>query len=263
MLITKGMEDTKFYNEYMSDELRSKEDILKSIDKKICKYNESAKKDHKTSSAFYILLNSLLNTFKEKIDEAVLFDTLPEWWLYRYYLEYDKFTLSLEHVKSIEYHDDSNRFRSAIHDASYPFVELHFKTLSAGEYARLYDVGDGTVRQWIRRGKLRTATKIGNEWRIPVLTAPPERGYDGAQYLWDKELDGLPEEYAFLNDYIQATFFPDNKDKSKYHVILLSKKSLNGIDTSNNLELVLDSQEREKLELIMIARPEIRYALSY
>jgi hypothetical protein len=32
---------------------------------------------------------------------------------------------------------------------------------------------------------------------------------------------------------------------------------------TKNKELILDAKEREKLELIMIARPEIRYSLSY
>ena len=263
MLITSGMEDTTFYNEYMSDEIRSKDEVLKRIDKKIAKYRKKAGEDHKTPSAFYSMLDTLLETFKDRIINAVLFDTLPEWWVYSYSLEYDRFVLSMEHVKSIEFDDETGRFRYSLIDANYPLIGFGFKTLSAGEYAELYGVGDGTVRQWIRRGKLRTATKVGNEWRIPILTVPPRRGYDEAQYKWDEELEGLPEEYSYLNKYRLATFFPDRQGKNTYQVIFVSKKTVNCDDTSNNLKLTLDSKEREKLELIMIARPEIRYCLSY
>lgn len=263
MIITKGMEDTTFYSEFMSDELRSKKEVLKRIDKKIARYKKEANEDRNTPAAFYSLLDSLLKTFKSRINEAVLFDTLPEWWVYRYSLEYDRFVLSMEHIKSIEFDDESGQFRCSYTDAEYPLIGFEFKTLSAGEYAELYGVGDGTVRQWIRRGKLRTATKVGNEWRIPVLTAPPRRGYDGAQYKWDKDIEDLPEEYSYLNDYTLATFFPDLQDKNLYHVLFVSKKTVSGDDTSNNLELTMDSKEREKLELIMIARPEVRYCLSY
>ena len=263
MIIAKGMEDSASYIEFMSHRLRTKEDVLKSLDKKVEKYVEAAKDDHKTPSAFYIMLDAMLHKFKERISNAVLFDELPEWWIYDYNLDYDRFSLYMEHVKEIKVDEETVHYRSFVSDARYPLVGFAFKTLSASEYAELYGVGDGTVRQWIRRGKLRTATKIGNEWRIPILTVPPGRGYEGAQYIWYEEMEGLPEEYSYLNDYKLATFFPDREEKDKFHVLLVSKETVNCDDTSKNKELILDAKEREKLELIMIARPEIRYSLSY
>lgn len=263
MIITKGMEDSPTYKEFMSKRLRTKDAVLRSIDKRIAKYEDAAKEDHKTPAAFYTMLDAMLHTFKDKIANAILFDELHDWWVYDYDLEYDRFVLSIDHVKQIEVNEEDVHPHNWIKDASYPLVGFSFKTLSAGEYADLYGVGDGTVRQWIRRGKLRTATKIGNEWRIPVLTVPPGRGYDGAQYIWHEEMEDLPEEYSYLNDYKLATFYPDQEDKDKFHVILVSKKTVSCDETSNNKELILNVKEREKLELIMIARPEIRYCLSY
>lgn len=263
MIIEKGMENSTFYIEFMKHKLRTKEDVIKSLDKKIVKYANAAKEDHKTPSAFYTMLDAILHTFKERISEAVLFDELPDWWIYDYDLEYDRFSFYMEHIRQISINEETTHYRSSVSDARYPLVGVSFKTLSASEYAELYGVGDGTVRQWIRRGKIRTATKIGNEWRIPVLTVPPGRGYEGAQYIWSEEMDGLPEEYSYLNDYKLATFFPDREEKDKFHVILVSKETLTCDDTSKNKELTLDAKEREKLELIMIARPEIRYSLSY
>ena len=263
MIISKGMENSSGYTEFMAKRLRTKEAVLKSIDKRVARYAEEAKVDHKTPAAFYTMIDTMLQTFKERIQQAVLFDELPDWWIYDYDLDYDKFILSMEHVDCIEIDEEAAHQKGWRIDAHYPLVGFSFKTLSVSEYAELYGVGDGTVRQWIRRGKLRTATKIGNEWRIPVLTVPPGRGYDGAQYKWDVEMEGLPEEYAYLNEYKLATFFPDREDKDKFHVIFVSKETVNCDDTSKNMELTLDAKEREKLELIMIARPEIRYCLSY
>ena len=122
----------------------------------------------------------------------------------------------------------------------------------------------GTVRQWIRRGKIRTAYKEGKEWKIPELSPPPSRGYEGAQYKWIYGLDNLPEEYSFLADYVIATFYQDMKDKSKYHVLLVSKETFTSKNPGNvaptkNQELLLDAKEREKLELFMIAHPQIKY----
>ena len=263
MVITKGMENSASYLDFMEHSLRTKEDVLNSLDKKILKYTDAAKEDRKTPAAFYTMLDVMLHTFKDRINEAVLFDELPDWWIYDYDLEYDKFYFYMEHIKQINIDEESAHYKSSVHDARYPLIGFTFKTLSAGEYAELYGVGDGTVRQWIRRGKLRTATKIGNEWRSPILTVPPARGYEGAQYIWQEEMDDLPEEYSYLNKYKLATFFPDREEKNKFHVILVAKETVNCDDTSKNRELILDAKERERLELIMIARPEIRYSLSY
>lgn len=263
MVISKGMENTPIYTEFMSNKKRTKEAVIESIDRRIANYAEDAKNDHKTPSAFYTMMDTMLQTFKSRIERAVLFEELPDWWVYDYDLDYDQFVLYMEHIECILFDEEAVHDQGWKVDAHYPLVGFSFKTLTASEYAQLYGVGDGTVRQWIRRGKLRTASKIGNEWRIPVLTMPPGRGYDGAQYKWDEEMEDLPDEYAYLNDYKLATFFPDQDDKDKFHVILVSKKTVSCEDTSENLKLTLDAKEREKLELIMIARPEIRYCLSY
>ena len=49
-------------------------------------------------------------------------------------------------------------------------------------------------------------------------------------------------------------------DKNTFHVILVSKKTTDCENTSNNKELTLDAKEREKLELVMISNPGIRYS---
>lgn len=263
MVYSKGMEDSNAYQEFMKQHFRTKEDVLRSLNKKIKKYKEAAKNDHTTPPAFFTMICTILDKFIHDITNAVLFDELPDWWIYGYELEYDCFRMYMEHVAEIEIDDDSGEQRSWKCNAHYELIVLRFKTLSASEYADLYKVGDGTVRQWIRRGKIRTATKVGAEWKIPVLTIPPRRGYETAQYVWDQEMEDLPEEFRYLNEYKLATFFRDRDEKEKFHVMLVSKKTKDPEDKSSNKELILDSKEREKLELIMISRPEIRYSLRY
>ena len=263
MIISKGMENSPEYQKFASDHLRTKDEVLASIAKKTKEYKRIAKDDRKTPASFYAVLDSMLHTFEKRIRAAVLFDELPLWWIYNYDLEYDQFVLYMEHVKQIEIDEYFPNNYAWIPDARYDLVGLSFKTLSAGEYAELYDVGVGTVRQWIRRGKMRTATKIGNEWQIPVLSVPPSRGYEMAQYIWHEEMENLPNEYAYLNNYKHAFFTQDSEDKSKFHVLLVAKENASYEGTDNIKQLVLTAKEREKLELIMIARPEIRYCKGY
>lgn len=263
MLYSKGMEDTPAYQKFMNGQFRTKEDVLRSLGRKVKKYEDASKTDHVTPMAFYTMLGTLITQFIENIENAVLFDELPSWWIYDYDLEYDRFVMYMEHVKEFNVNDETGDSGGWVCDARYNLVGFSFKTLSASEYAELYGVNVGTVRQWIRRGKLRTATKIGAEWRIPILTVPPERGYDQAQYVWHEPMEDLPEEYQFLNDFKLATFFRDREDRDKFHVLLVAKSTEDHNDLSGNKELILDAKEREKLELIMISRPEIRYSLRY
>ena len=69
-------------------------------------------------------------------------------------------------------------------------------------YFRAYPLNDGDevtiraiwVRQWIRRGKLRSAVKAGSEWRIPELSEIIGRGYRRGTFHWDDKLSDVPEE---------------------------------------------------------------------
>lgn len=144
-------------------------------------------------------------------------------------------------------------------DAVYKLISINPNSFSVNEYAQFYKVEQGTVRQWIRRGKIRTAYKEGSEWKIPELTPPPSRGYEGAQYKWIKGVDNLPEEYDYLKNYVIATFYQDIADKSKYYVLFVSRETFIGNTVKNNKELLLDAKEREKLELFMIGHPQIKY----
>lgn len=245
------------------NECVTKEDILKQLHKKIEKYAKLAKEDHLFPTSYYVLTGALLVMFSDRIKKAVLFEKLPELWDYYLEYQYDEFSLNIEHFADYRVDADGNFLTSKV-DAVYKLVSLQPKAMSVDEYADFYDVEQGTVRQWIRRGKIRTAYKEGSEWKIPELSPPPSRGYEPAQYKWFDELENLPEEYDFLAYYVLASFYQDRKDKTKYHVLLVSKTTFqsnnpDGVDTSTNKELLLSAKEREKLELFMISHPQIKY----
>ncbi len=241
----------------------SKKEVMKSLKKKIDYYSESINEESLKPKKYCEILLIYLVEFYERIESAVLFDALPDGWIYGFNYEYDEFSLYLEHIK--EYIVGNNlEFKSRISDAVYKLITIKPNCFNVEQYSMVYNVGPGTVRQWIRRGKLRTAFKRGNEWLIPHITMPPSRGYEGAQYKWLNGIEDLPEEYKYLADYVIATFFQDRKDRSKYHVVLVSKKTLTSnykgkVDTTTNKELLLDAKEREKLELFLISHPQVKY----
>ena len=142
---------------------------------------------------------------------------------------------------------------------SFTLIEIHSKLLSVDEYAKIYDVGVGTVRQWIRRGKIRTAIKEGNEWRIPELTEKPTRGFDCGMYGWKDEIHGLPKKYEFINDYDSVTIDRDMDDNKLYHAYFHGEFDKEQGFSKKNYDYQMDRNEVEKLELVLISNKDIEY----
>lgn len=244
-------------------ECTTKAAALKRLSRKIERYCKESEENPRYAQAFYALMVVLLDHFYKQIEKAVLFEELPDYWVYGFTYEYDEFSLDLEHIMEYKL-DEDGEYRSSRCDAVYKLISVKPAALTVDQYAKLYQVEQGTVRQWIRRGKIRTAYKEGSEWKIPELSPPPSRGYEQAQYKWVYGLNNLPEEYSYLADYVIATFYQDMKDKSKYHVLLVSRETFGSDDAgevakTKNRELLLDAKEREKLELFMISHPQIKY----
>lgn len=250
-------------HEYLREHMpTTKAAILKKLHKKIEKYAgkvETATPEQERDS-YTVLLVAMMMAFAERIEKSVLFEDLPDGWVYGLDINYDEFSLNIEHVREVSLNED-REYRSHITDAAYKLVISNPQMLTVEKYCQLYNAEQGTVRQWIRRGKIRTACKVGNEWKIPILTPLPSRGYESAQYKWIDGIDteSLPDEYQFLSDYVIATFYQDAKEKTKFHVLLVSKETFTGTDKGKNKELLLDAKEREKLELFMIAHTQIKY----
>lgn len=257
------MEHLKLTDEEKLEYLRkiectTQEDLLKRIERKIKKYEKEADENKHYPQKYFALMIVTLSAFYEKVKQSVLFDRLPDYWAYFLEYSYDEFSVNMYHMTAFEV-DEDMAIRENHVDAIYKLITIHPMAFTVEQYSQLYDVGQGTVRQWIRRGKLRTAFKEGTEWKIPELTPPPSRGYEGAQYKWINGVENLPEEYQYLSEYVIATFYQDQKDRSKYHVLFVSKEAFMYNDMSKNKEILLDAKEREKLELFMIAHPQIKY----
>ena len=243
---------------FKKNENVTKEDVLSRIKQKQNRYKEKIKQNGPHPVEYYSLLYVILEAFYKKVYDAVLFETLPDYWAYYLDYSYDEFSLSLCHVFSYEIDNDGDILWTKV-DAAYKLISIRPKSFSPEEYSQFYNVEQGTIRQWIRRGKIRTAYKEGKGWKIPELTPPPAKGYESAQYSWTDKIQDIPKEYEFLNVYVLATFYQDQTKKNIYHVLFVSKETFENNNTDKNKELLLTAQEREKLELFMISHPQIKY----
>ena len=130
-------------------------------------------------------------------------------------------------------------------------IEFPAKILTVDEYAESIGVKSGTVRQWIRRAKIRSAFKQGQEWRIPELSRPVKRGYIDTKYAWTEELTDVPKGYKYLSKPSSVSIHQDMDDKKYYELWVSAPEG----GLANIYRLT--EAEREKLELYLISKPEV------
>lgn len=133
-----------------------------------------------------------------------------------------------------------------------------FPVLSCAAFAKRCGVDQVTVRQWIRRGKLRTAFKVGRDWMIPATTKPPARGFVPGSY----QLTGtVPKEATAQYPFLEKLFSHDRLlvDKAgagKFHII---KDQI----TDSIILATLTQEEREKFEYFLLEADWIKYDMDH
>ena len=252
--VSKMQKDSDAYQVSLEDELdafnegalRTKNDILWDIDWLIRSVEEEGKSDTKHSNAYYTRYISLLRRFRAEVEDTVFPKKLEDWWRYEYDVKENGATLSLSHASGVDLNDDGG-VDTVFIDTTFDLIHIKAEMMNVEKYASEYGVTTTTVRQWIRRGKIRSAVKMGSEWRIPELAEIRERGYQSAQYSWDDFLLDLPQEYEFLNEYRKVYLSQNKERKDLYDVQLIGKGEM------KNLQM--NQREREKFELVLISNP--------
>ncbi len=243
--------DTSMADVFRKQRFTSKEDILEWIKEARKRLIRKSEKDKKHSAAFYHIYQKMLEKFYIQIEQTKLFNRLEDFWYYMISFSDTGAKLFLCYADKCKF-DDKGRVIQIGQGQSLPLIIIPAKNLTVEEYANMYGVGEGTVRQWIRRGKIRNAKKRGREWLIPELTELPGRGYQSGVYEWFGYLEDLPEEYEFLRNYTVVIINQNRENKKLYSVtfaaggVLPKKKEYS-------------EKEREKLELFLISHPQIHF----
>ena len=191
----------------------------------------------------------LVGEFRKMLQKHVLFDCPEGYWGYSIVLRGGGIYLYLNHYKetSFQLMKESVFFTK---DESYELACLKTKLLTVEEYAALNKVEHVTAVTRIRRGKIRSAVKVGSQWRIPELAQPVQRGYQSTEYTWRGRLTGLPDKYKIIEDYNRAEFFQDDNDLTQFHVRFSG-------DNIEPMEFTCAREQRGKMEQIFIAHPDV------
>ncbi|MCI8310535.1 MAG: helix-turn-helix domain-containing protein [Clostridia bacterium] len=203
--------------------------------------SENQSKEHKTK---YL---KLCKKFLEKLEELNLpeLKLTDDWWCYSYLLKNDSIDLGLTLCTELEV--ENNKVSSATFSDEYILLSIKSDYMTVGEFAKLYNVTDITVRQWIRRGKIRSAKKQGRDWIIPDIADKPKRGFQDVTYMWNELTSEIEDKYPFLQGYNNMFIFQNEDDKGLYDVILSNYK------TSIREKIQISNIKREQLELELIS----------
>ena len=247
-----GWEPTEQELQWVRDmSIQTKERLVFRIKEQRERIREQSKADNMHSSAYYSVYDSLFGKLLEGVMNLVLFDQLEDCWAYTFFINSEGASVYLEHISYATFDEVGNN-TSFLNNANYELLRIPCRMVKVAEYANIYGVGEGTVRQWIRRGKIRTAKKFGNEWRISELTEPPRRGYTTGTYEWKEALTDIPDIYDYLRIPGKLDIIQDVNDPKVFHVIVTHGHV---IEKSRRITV----SDREKLELFLVSHPLIHY----
>jgi hypothetical protein len=237
---------------FRENHLFTREDILESLELFIEyeKLNEDARYSND------IVKNRI--QLCEKFVSAVMKSKLPVlselWWYYDYQFFGSSMELDLCHANEIEVRDDE--IGSVISTIERTLITVECDYLNVEQYAALHGVKPATVRQWIKRGRLRRAKKDGRDWVIPNTEDRPSRDYGIVQYLVEKDTYIESDEFPILATCDSIFIFQDENNKDIFICYF------NNYKTKFRSKLELTRSEAERLEYTIIASGKARVEAS-
>lgn len=235
------MDKKEIFEKYYS---QTKDEIVEEFKSHYDYYKQNYDLEEKSSQQKFKYLR-LCEKFLEKLENLNLPRLTDDWWCYGYSLKNDSIDLVLNYCEELEV--ENGQLSGATFTEEFVLSSIKCNYMTVAEYAKLYDVKEITVRQWIRRGKIRSAKKQGRDWIIPEIADKPKRGYEPVTYYWHQLTKEILEKFPFLHDYDCVYIFQNNENKGIFDLILSN-------NTHNRKEKIqINNIQREKLELELIS----------
>ena len=240
-------------SEYIEKNLpHTKEGIISLIKASGRDIHKEMRENPSHSLPYYNGLISLFEKVIIELESRRVFDA-PENWFYSFSITNTNAALYLRHISGLK--EEEGKIILDI-DETFRLINYPVKQFSVEEYAAATNTEAVTVRQWIRRGKLRNALKVGSEWRIPEITDPPRRGYTPVSYYNKGGLIAFPKEFGVSLSIQPHVIDIYQSPERKGYVVLIDKAP------AFFPRRLLSEAEREKLELLLISNPNITNSAS-
>ena len=194
----------------------NKEDIIEILHNLVHYYSNIARSKNYEDDTFFSTISSELNKFIEEVEEAEFPPLLPPW-AYYIDLRIDSFTVGIgklepEDMFGIDLqlpfiYDDvlteaSDRSQGRWLHPKSSFLTHTLKTLTVEEYALRNNLSPITIREYIRKGSIMGASKIGRLWYIPLLAKKRtnDQFYSDIGYDYVSTPKNLPLKYKYLDN---------------------------------------------------------------
>lgn len=230
--------------------ITSKHELTKVLSERKDEIDIVAKKDKSHSYSYYSAIKDGFDNFVELLNVKAL-PTLPEPFAYELTITIYSIVLKMIEVVDINENKDTNVIDYEVGD-EYSLIELPFKLLSIEEYANENNTNIKTVSQWIRRGKIKSARKMGREWYIPEI-AEITKAQERCEYIWNKDKTQFDDEYANLSSFTEIAIIENKEDKTKFKLSLYDEES------GMRKETMCTVKEKEKLEVMLISNNNVEY----
>lgn len=232
--------------------IRNKHELLNAIDDYLLKLSSST--DSRAVPASRIpALKELILQFRHKIEKTPLSALDKPFTLYEVIIYDSEISLNMSEFEIIEF-DEEGEIESSTELPTEDIVCVEAPLITLEAYAQMHNVKPGTVRQWIRRGKLRNAVKQGSQWSIPSTEPEPTRGFESGTYYYSGDDSGD------LSD-----IFPLPKGSHSIWLVQLGDTSeevtayIFNEDDKRIAEMTLNRSTREKLEHALAESPKVSF----
>lgn len=228
--------------------LFTREDVLKSLELYI--EHEKMNGESGYSSEFVRNKVKLCEKFIAAVKKCKLPVLTELWWFYEYQFLGNSMELHLSQAEEIEVENDE--IKSMTKTVEHTLIKVECDYLTVEQYASMLGIEPVTVRQWIRRGKLRYAKKYGRDWLIPNIEDKPRRGFTCVQYIVENDAQIESDEFPLLATCDSIDILQDRDNKGKFVCYL------NNYKTKFHSELELTRSEVERLEHTIIESGKAR-----
>jgi len=228
--------------------LFTREDVLKSLELFIEheKMNEEPRYSNEVVKNRIKLCKKFITAVK-KCKLPILTDF---WWFYEYQFLGNSMELNLCQADEIEV--ENGEISGMTSSIEHTLITVECDYLTVEQYATMLGIEPVTVRQWIRRGKLRLAKKNGRDWLIPDTEEKPQLGFTSVQYIVENEDQIESDEFPLLSVCDSIFIIQAQDNKSKFVCYLKNYK------TKFNSKLELTRSEVERLEHTIIESGKAR-----
>ena len=199
--------------------------------------------EHENDASFSESKRILLFEFIKRVENTQL-PKCDDWWFYSY--RFTRLGIELEMCHGTDFSAENEHEWIMATDETFVLLEVNCPMITVKEFAELHEVEPVAVRQWIRRGKLRAIKKQGRDWLVSSIAEKPSRNYKPVTYSWSYIDSALYEDFPYLKGVYSINICQSDDDKSMFVV----ESDLDNV-------ILISSEERERLELTLLAIDEV------